>query len=334
MNARDLVRVEQLTVTFSSSRTLWQRRKLHAVRSVDLAIGEGEVVALVGESGSGKTTLGRALLRLIEPSAGKVFFGDVEVTAMPAQALRALRREMQIIYQDPFASLDPRMTVGDIIAEGLQIHRIGTRNDRAVRVTELLAEVGLEPEHARRYPHALSGGQRQRVGISRALAVKPRFIVADEPVSSLDVSIQAQIINLLHELKTRLSLTMLFITHNLGVVRLIADRAAAMYLGRIVEVADTESLFERPAHPYTKTLIASIPLPEPRSKRRAAALHGEPPSPIDPPSGCAFRTRCPIATAECAASVPVLEAVGEGHLAACIHPTIRVREQPAFSGDY
>ncbi len=319
MGARDLVTVEGLTVTFAAGRALWRRREFQAVRSVDLAIREGEVLALVGESGSGKTTLGRALLRLVEPSAGTVTLGGTRITDLPAAALRAMRREMQIIFQDPFASLDPRMTVGDVVAEGLRIHGIGDRAAQAARVAALLAQVGLEPEHSQRYPHALSGGQRQRVGIARALAVSPRLIVAAEPVSSLDVSIQAQIINLLSELQRNLSLTLLFITHNLGVVRVIADRVAVMYLGRIVEIADTRALFEAPRHPYTRVLLAAVPVPDPRARRAFAVPPGEMPSAIDPPSGCGFRTRCPIARADCAHAVPELEDVGDGHRVACRH---------------
>lgn len=320
MPASELVKAEQVSVSFEVRRAGWRRRAFQAVRAVDLSIGEGEVLALVGESGSGKTTLGRALLRLIDVSAGTIQFRGQPITALDAAALRALRCQMQIIFQDPFASLDPRMRVGDIIAEGLRIHGVGDRAARASRVVQLLKQVGLEPEHAWRFPHALSGGQRQRVGIARALALQPRFIVADEPVSSLDVSVQAQIINLLYELKEKLSLTLLFITHNLGVVRLIADRVAVMYLGRIVEVAHTESLFERPAHPYTQTLLASIPLPDPNAKFEPGALPGEMPSALNPPSGCAFRTRCTRASVQCAAAAPPLERVREGHSTACWHP--------------
>ena len=320
MPARELVKAAQVSVTFDVRRAGGRRRAFQAVRAVDLSVYEGEVLALVGESGSGKTTLGRALLRLIDTSSGAIEFCGKPITPLNAAALRPLRREMQIIFQDPFASLDPRMRVGDIIAEGLRIHNVGDAATRAGRVAELLKQVGLEPEHAWRFPHALSGGQRQRVGIARALAVNPRFIVADEPVSSLDVSVQAQIINLLCELKEKLSLTLLFISHNLGVVRLIADRVAVMYLGRIVEIADAETLFERPAHPYTRTLLASIPLPDPSQKLEPAALAGEMPSALDPPSGCAFRTRCTQASTQCASAVPPFETLRDGHGVACWHP--------------
>jgi oligopeptide/dipeptide ABC transporter ATP-binding protein len=321
MPARELVKAEQVSVSFEVRRAGWRRHAFQAVRAVDLSIGEGEVLALVGESGSGKTTLGRALLRLIDVSAGTIQFRGQPITGLAPAALRPLRCQMQIIFQDPFASLDPRMRVGDIIGEGLRIHGVGNAAARAARVAQLLSQVGLQPAHAWRFPHALSGGQRQRVGIARALALNPSFIVADEPVSSLDVSVQAQIINLLYELKEQLSLTLLFITHNLGVVRMIADRVAVMYLGRIVEIAPTESLFERPAHPYTQTLLASIPLPDPNVRFEPVALPGEMPSVLNPPSGCAFRTRCTRASAQCAAAAPPLDNVRgrEGHSTACWH---------------
>jgi len=318
MNAPDLLQAESLSVAFEHGRSLWRHRKFQAVRSVDLAIREGEVLALVGESGSGKTTLGRALLRLIDTDGGTIRFAGTDITGLSAKSLRPLRRDMQMIFQDPFASLDPRMSVGDIIAEGLRVHRIGDQSSRTARVAEMLAQVGLEPEHAWRYPHALSGGQRQRVGIARALAVNPRFIVADEPVSSLDVSVQAQIISLLVELKSRLGLTLLFITHNLGVVRLIADRVAVMYLGRIIELADTETLFTAPRHPYTRTLLNAVPQPDPRNRKAFALQPGEPPSPMTPPSGCGFRTRCPHALAACAEQQPALETLSAHHQVACL----------------
>lgn len=315
---RDLVLAEGLSVVFPVGRRWWRRRMLRAVDDVTLAVREGEVLALVGESGSGKTTLGRALLRLVEPTGGRVRFGEHEVTLMPPAPLRRLRRQMQIIFQDPFASLDPRMTVGEIVAEGLAIHHTGDRESRRARVAEMLALVGLDPDHADRYPHAMSGGQRQRVGIARALAVNPRFIVADEAVSSLDVSVQAQIINVLAELRARLGLTMLFISHNLGVVRLIADRVAVMYLGRLVEIAPTRALYEVPQHPYTRALLASVPVPDPSVRQSLDLLRGELPSGIDRPSGCVFRTRCPFAVPDCAREVPRLAEAGPGHHAACL----------------
>ncbi len=315
---KDLVRAERLSVAFPVGRRWWRPRMLRAVDDVTIAVREGEVLALVGESGSGKTTLGRALIRLVEPTSGRVHFGEHDVTAMEAGPLRRLRRQMQIIFQDPFASLDPRMTVGEIVAEGLVIHQTGDRASRRARVAEMLALVGLDPDHADRYPHAMSGGQRQRVGIARALAVNPRFIVADEAVSSLDVSVQAQIINVLAELRARLGLTMLFISHNLGVVRLIADRVAVMYLGRLVEIAPTRALYETPQHPYTRALLASVPIPDPAVRQSLDLLRGEPPSGMDRPSGCVFRTRCPFAAPACAQAVPPLAEAGPGHLAACI----------------
>jgi len=318
MNAPDLLSVEALSVSFEHGHGLWRRKRFEAVRSVDLAIREGEVLALVGESGSGKTTLGRALLRLVEADAGRIRFAGIDISRLSAKSLRPLRRNMQMIFQDPFASLDPRMAVGDIIAEGLRVHRIGDRAAQATRVAELLIQVGLEPEHAWRYPHALSGGQRQRVGIARALAVNPSFIVADEPVSSLDVSVQAQIISLLMELKSRLGLTILFITHNLGVVRMIADRVAVMYLGRIIELADTETLFASPRHPYTRTLLGAVPQADPRARKPFAIQPGEPPSPTAPPSGCGFRTRCLYVQTACAAQLPALTALAEGRQVACL----------------
>ena len=317
---RELVQAKGVSVRFAVGRRGLRRRYLNAVDGVDLAVREGEVLALVGESGSGKTTLGRALLRLVEPTQGQVIFDGRAVTGMGASDLRGLRREMQIVFQDPFASLDPRMTVGEIVAEGLAIHGIGSASERGERVATMLSLVGLDPEHASRYPHALSGGQRQRVGIARALAVNPRFVVADEAVSSLDVSVQAQVINVLHELRERLGLTMLFISHNLGVVRVIADRVAVMYLGRVVELAPTRDLFDRPAHPYTRVLLASLPVPDPRVRQSIELLRGELPSGIDRPSGCVFRTRCPYATEACARDVPPLADRGDGRKVACIHP--------------
>jgi len=329
MSAQALIRAERLTTAFDAGRRLWHRKVLKAVDAVDLSVHVNEVLALVGESGSGKTTLGRTLLRLVEPTAGAVYFNGSDITHASGAELRVLRREMQIVFQDPFASLDPRMTVAEIVAEGLIIHGIGDKASRRARVAEVLQQVGLDVEHGERYPHALSGGQRQRVGIARALAVNPSFIVADEPVSSLDVSIQAQIINLLDELRRRLGLTMLFITHNLGVVRIISDRVAVMYLGRLVELAPTKRLFDSPAHPYTRTLLASIPVPDPQARRPLAALQGELPSPLDLPSGCVFRTRCPHAIPACADRVPTLESIGTDHQVACIRRDITGGAQSA-----
>jgi oligopeptide/dipeptide ABC transporter ATP-binding protein len=318
MTAPELLTAEALRVSFEQGRGFGRRGRLQAVRNVDLSIREGEVLALVGESGSGKTTLGRALLRLIATDTGRIRFAGTDITGLSARSLRPLRREMQMIFQDPFASLDPRMTVGEIIAEGLRIHSIGDRASRLERVSGLLRLVGLDPAYARHYPHALSGGQRQRVGIARAIAVNPRFIVADEPVSSLDVSVQAQIITLLMELKTRLGLTLLFITHNLGVVRMIADRVAVMYLGRIIELAHAETLFNTPRHPYTRMLLESVPKPDPRSRTAFAIQTGDPPSPISADSGCGYSSRCIHAQEICRVQVPPLEAISEGHRLACL----------------
>jgi len=331
MSAVPLIRAQALTTAFPVGRSLLRQRMLRAVDEVSLDIGTNEVLALVGESGSGKTTFGRSLLRLVEPTSGSIWFEGQDITRLERTQMRALRRQMQIVFQDPFASLDPRMSVGEIVAEGLRIHGIGSATERAERVARVLDQVGLGVDHARRYPHALSGGQRQRAGIARALAVEPRFIVADEPVSSLDVSIQAQIVQLLDELRRRLGLAMLFITHSLGVVRILSDRVAVMYLGRLVEIAPTAALFERPAHPYTRTLLASIPLPDPKARRPLAALQGELPSGLNPPSGCVFRTRCPHATDACARERPALRPLGPEHHVACSRPEVTALPFPGFA---
>ncbi len=294
-----------------------------AVDGVSFAIHRGEVLGLVGESGSGKTTVGRTLLRLIEPTGGRIFFDGQEITGIPRNALRPFRRRMQIIFQDPFSSLNPRMTVGDIIAEPLVIHGIGkTPQERTERVAELLKLVGLSPDHMRRYPHEFSGGQRQRIGIARALAVAPDFIVADEPVSALDVSIQAQVVNLLQDLKEELGLTLLFIAHDLAVVEYISDRVAVMYLGKVMELAPARELYRNPKHPYTEALLSAVPIPDPTVKRERIVLEGDIPSPINPPSGCVFRTRCRYALPECARVVPELKEVAPGHYKACIRDDI------------
>ena len=291
-----------------------------AVEDVSFGIKPGEVVGLVGESGSGKTTAGRAILRLIEPTDGEILFDGTDIAKLPKSQMREYRKEMQIIFQDPFASLNPRMTVGDIIGEALQIHRLARGKQREERVADLLEKVGLSASHMRRYPHEFSGGQRQRIGIARALAVDPKFIVADEPVSALDVSIQAQVVNLLQDLKEELGLTLLFIAHDLGVVEYISDKVILMYLGRIMEIAPGKELYANPVHPYTEALLSAVPIPDPTVKRERIILQGDIPSPINPPSGCVFRTRCPIAIDECAKVVPPLEQVGPDpeHFKACI----------------
>jgi oligopeptide/dipeptide ABC transporter ATP-binding protein len=315
---RELLQAQGVSTEFPVGRHWLRPQMLKAVDEVSLSVLEGETLALVGESGSGKTTLGRTLLRLVEPTAGSIRFDGVELTTLAPAGLRELRKQMQIVFQDPFASLDPRMSVGQIVAEGLLVHGQGSAAERALRVAEALALVGLDASLAHRFAHALSGGQRQRVGIARALALRPRFIVADEAVSSLDVSVQAQILKVLAELRTRLGLTMLFITHNLGVVRMIADRVAVMYLGRLVEIGSTADVFARPAHPYTRALLASVPVPDPRVRPELSALQGELPSGLNRPSGCVFRSRCPLALPACAEALPPLAPAGSGHQAACI----------------
>lgn len=324
-NATPLIKVNNLKKWFPIRGGILSRTVgyVKAVNDVSFYVNRGEVLGLVGESGSGKTTVGRTILRLIEPTEGEVVFDGTDVVALSKAELRPFRRRMQIIFQDPFASLNPRMTVGDIIAEPLIIHKlVKTPQERTDRVAELLKLVGLSPDHMRRYPHEFSGGQRQRIGIARALAVDPDFIVADEPVSALDVSIQAQVVNLLQDLKDELGLTLLFIAHDLAVVEYVSDRIAVMYLGKIMEMAPAKELYTNPQHPYTEALLSAVPVPDPTIKRERIVLEGDIPSPINPPSGCVFRTRCRYAIPECAETVPELREVSPGHYKACIRDDI------------
>ncbi|HEX9917782.1 MAG TPA: ABC transporter ATP-binding protein, partial [Pyrinomonadaceae bacterium] len=295
-SAEELVRVRAL---FKHFPVTGSDDVVRAVDGVTFEIFKGETLGLVGESGCGKSTVGRCLLRLIEPTRGEIFFEGKDVRALSGKALRSVRAEMQIIFQDPYASLNPRLKVRDIVGEPLAIHGAGTREERRERVAELLRKVGLDPDYMNRYPHEFSGGQRQRLGIARALALNPKLIVADEPVSALDVSVQAQVINLLEDLQAEFDLTYLFISHGLAVVEHISNRVAVMYLGRIVEVASAVELYANPQHPYTRALLSAIPVPDPTRKRERIVLHGDVPTPINPPSGCRFHTRCPDAIPEC-----------------------------------
>jgi oligopeptide/dipeptide ABC transporter ATP-binding protein len=314
-SAEELVRVRAL---FKHFPVAGSDDVVRAVDGVTFEIFKGETLGLVGESGCGKSTVGRCLLRLIEPTRGEIYFEGRDVRALSGKALRGVRAEMQIIFQDPYASLNPRLKVRDIVGEPLVIHGAGTREERRERVAELLRKVGLDPDYMNRYPHEFSGGQRQRLGIARALALNPKLIVADEPVSALDVSVQAQVINLLEDLQSEFNLTYLFISHGLAVVEHISNRVAVMYLGRIVEVASAVELYANPQHPYTRALLSAIPVPDPTRKRERIVLHGDVPTPINPPSGCRFHTRCPDAIPECSRIDPDLREVAPGHTVACI----------------
>ncbi|MFZ8845124.1 ABC transporter ATP-binding protein [Thermoflexus sp.] len=319
---QDLVVVRDLKKYFPVRRGLLQRvvAWVKAVDGVSFNIRRGETLGLVGESGCGKTTVGRTILRLIEPTAGEVYFEGRNIFALTKSELKALRRDMQIIFQDPYSSLDPRVPVGASIAEGLAVHGIGTPKERMEMVIDLLRKVGLEDYHARRYPHEFSGGQRQRIVIARALALRPKFIVCDEPISALDVSIQAQIINLLKELQEEFHLTYLFIAHNLSVIEHVSDRVAVMYLGKIVELTSREELYRNPLHPYTQALLSAVPIPDPTLERERILLKGDVPSPLNPPAGCRFHPRCPVAMAHCAREEPPFINVGtpqQEHWVAC-----------------
>jgi oligopeptide/dipeptide ABC transporter ATP-binding protein len=321
---RPLVEVRDLVKHFPIKGGVLQRTvaQVQAVEGVSFDVARGETLGLVGESGCGKTTVGRLLLRLIEPTSGSIVFDGVDLTRLKGSDLRPYRRRMQVIFQDPYSSLDPRSPIGDSIGEGLRIHGLGTSAERREKVRLMMDRVGLMPYHARRYPHEFSGGQRQRIGIARALVLEPDLIVCDEPVSALDVSIQAQVLNLLKELQRDFGLTYVFVAHNMGVVEHISDRVAVMYLGRIVEMADRHELFRNQVHPYTQALMSAIPVPDPELKRKRVILTGDVPSPVNPPSGCRFHPRCPLRLSQgspaiCADVVPELIDVGQDHLSAC-----------------
>jgi oligopeptide/dipeptide ABC transporter ATP-binding protein len=323
MTPEPLLAVSELTRRFNVRRHDGTKAELHAVDGVSFTIERGEVLGLVGESGSGKTTTGHLVLRVIEPSAGSIVFDGIDISRLSTSSLRPYRRRMQMVFQDPISSLNPRMTVGDAISEPLAIHRIAKSTvERREKVAELLRLVGLSADDAKKYPHAFSGGQRQRIGVARALASSPDLLIADEPVSALDVSIQAQVVNFLLDLQARLGLAMLFIAHDLAVVEHIAKRIAVMYLGRIVEVAESRALCRRPLHPYTEALLSAVPTPDPNVKPARMVLKGEIPSPLDPPSGCVFRNRCAYALPACAEGRPPLRDAGDGRLKACIRDDI------------
>lgn len=315
-----LLRVRDLKKYFTIRGGIFNRVVNHvrAINDVSFHVNRGEVVGLVGESGSGKTTVGRTILRLLEPSDGEINFAGTDITRLSASEMRPFRKRMQIIFQDPYASLNPREKVRTVLSHALAVHKIGRPEEREDRIVALLEQVGLSGDYLDRFPHEFSGGQRQRIGIARALAVEPEFIVADEPVSALDVSIQAQVVNLLEDLKAQYNLTMLFIAHDLAVVEHISDRVIVMYLGRIMEIAPTRKLYRVPNHPYTQALLSAVPDPDKRARPDRIILKGDIPSPINPPSGCVFRTRCPMAISDCARIVPSLNEISPGHFSACI----------------
>jgi peptide/nickel transport system ATP-binding protein/oligopeptide transport system ATP-binding protein len=315
----ELIQVKNLVKYFPVREGILQRVKdyVRAVDDVSFVVREGETLGMVGESGCGKTTIGRTMLRLVEPTSGSVIIDDKDVFKLNGSELKAMRRNMQIIFQDPYASLDPRMPIGESVMEGLNIHRIGTSKERYQIMLDTLKKVGLEDYHARRYPHEFSGGQRQRIGIARALALRPKFIVCDEPVSALDVSIQSQVLNILKDLQGEFGLTFLFIAHNLSVVEHISNRVAVMYLGKMVELTDRDELFANPLHPYTKALMSAIPIPDPMLKRERTILKGDVPSPLNPPKGCRFHPRCPIAEQICSEQEPEFRELKPDHWAAC-----------------
>jgi len=319
-----LLEIRHVKKYFPIREGIFQREvaRVHAVDDVSFVVNEGETLGLVGESGCGKSTLGRTIIRLYEPTAGEILFQGQHIEKLGPRRLRPLRREMQMVFQDPYASLNPRKRVGTIVSDPMRIHGIGDRNDRKKRVGELLETVGLSPEHYNRFPHEFSGGQRQRIGLARALALKPKLIIADEPVSALDVSIQSQMLNLLQDLQNDFQLTYVFVAHDLGVVRHVSDRIAVMYLGKLVELSPADELYTRPIMPYTEALLSAVPIPDPdlAEKRERIVLEGDVPSPINPPSGCPFHPRCRYATEICSQVAPPLVDYGNSHFAACHHP--------------
>jgi peptide/nickel transport system ATP-binding protein/oligopeptide transport system ATP-binding protein len=320
----DLLTVEGLTKRFplGSGMLSRKRRYVHAVEDVNFTVKRGEVLGLVGESGSGKTTIGRMIMRLSDPTEGRIVFDGHDISRLGRKAMLPFRRQIQMVFQDPFSSLNPRAPVGKLIAEGMEAHNIKTPAERRAEVSRLLQLVGLREDAAERLPHEFSGGQRQRIVIARALAVNPRFIVADEPVSALDVSVQAQVLNLLQDLKEQLGLTLLFISHDLSVVEHFCDRVVVMYLGRIMEIAPRRALYAAPKHPYTEVLLSASPVPDPEHKTTRVVIEGDLPSPIDPPSGCVFRTRCRFALPACAVTVPPMREMAPGHYKACIRDDV------------